>query len=290
MIDLHIHTTYSDGTDTIQELLKKAEEKKLEIISITDHDSIDAYLEIEQNPNLKTFFSGKIVTGCEFKTFYKGISIEILGYNFNYKKIKMPNLNQKEIQEYYLKTFENILNRYGFKYNKEELFVDFNNPEKHYAGYIVAKELLKHPENALLIEQVGGFDENTFFRKQQCNKDSIFFIDESKFFPEVSQVIEIIHEAGGLAFLAHPYLYYTDNDKLIEDILSSTKIDGIECIYPLFSMEQRKKILEFARIYHKYTSGGTDYHAKNKPNIELGTGINNNVNISKDFILEWYHF
>lgn len=289
MIDLHIHTNHSDGTNTVEELLKLADEKKLEIISITDHDSIGAYFELEENNDLKSLFSGTIITGCEFKTFFNGVSIEVLGYDFDYQKIQMPKVNSKEIQALYIEYLKTILDKYGFIYDSNELYIDFHNPQKHFAGYVVASEILRHEENNDLVNWTGGFTANDFFRTQQCNKNSIFYIDESKYYLSIKQIIDIIHEAGGLAFLAHPYIYEVPNqDSFIESILANVKIDGIECIYPLFSKEQRDKILNYANKYKKFVSGGTDYHGLVKPNINLGTGINNNVDIPKEFIADWF--
>lgn len=83
MIDLHIHTTYSDGTYSVKEILKEAQEKKLEVISITDHDNVKAYKEIGKI-DVNNFYSGKIITGCEFKCVLPeyNLPIEILGYEF----------------------------------------------------------------------------------------------------------------------------------------------------------------------------------------------------------------
>ena len=75
MIDLHLYTKHSDGTDSVTELLENVENANLDIISITDHDSVDAYFELEDE-NLRKIFSGKIITGVEMKTHYNGIPIE----------------------------------------------------------------------------------------------------------------------------------------------------------------------------------------------------------------------
>jgi len=97
MIDLHLHTNYSDGTDTVKELLKNAESQKQDIISITDHDSVDAYNELE-NIDTRKLFSGKIIVGAELKTFYNGVPMEVLGYGIDYKKIKINKINVYDIQ------------------------------------------------------------------------------------------------------------------------------------------------------------------------------------------------
>lgn len=87
MIDLHLHTNHSDGTDSVEELLENAEKQKLEIISITDHNSVGAYFELEKNPEIRKKFNGEIVVGSEIKTTFKDTNIEILAYGIDYKKI-----------------------------------------------------------------------------------------------------------------------------------------------------------------------------------------------------------
>ena len=82
MIDLHTHTTYSDGSYNVLELLNEAQKRKLNIISITDHNTIQAHFEL-LNPNIRNIFAGEIITGIELTTTYKGETIEILGYGFN---------------------------------------------------------------------------------------------------------------------------------------------------------------------------------------------------------------
>ena len=87
MIDLHIHSKYSfDGSDDLTEILKMAEQQKLSYISITDHNNTDAYFELE-NLDIKKYYSGKIIPGIEINSKADGIPIEILGYNFDYKKM-----------------------------------------------------------------------------------------------------------------------------------------------------------------------------------------------------------
>lgn len=83
MIDLHIHTTYSDGSYSLKEILEEAQNKKLDIISITDHDCVKAYNELK-NIDVKKIYKGNIITGCEFKCVFPEykLPIEILGYGF----------------------------------------------------------------------------------------------------------------------------------------------------------------------------------------------------------------
>lgn len=288
MIDLHMHTNHSDGTDTVEELLKNAENSNLEIISITDHDSIDAYYELKKYPEIRKLYKGIIITGTELKTYFDDISIEVLAYGCDYEKLNIHKVDTKTLQEANIESFRKVLDREGFKYDPDELYIDLSNPTKHYAGDVVGREIKRYPENDELVKKFGEFTPEIFFRVHQCNKNSVFYINECKHYLGLEETIERIHEAGGLAFLAHGYIYpFEDKDAAIEKILRTTDIDGIECEYPLFSQEQREKAKELVKKYNKFMSGGSDYHAKAKPNTKLGTGIDNNLNVPKELIDNW---
>ena len=81
-IDMHTHTNHSDGSSTVENSLKKAEQLGLSIISISDHNTISAYDEIDKN-NIRSLYNGEIVPGVEITTTYNGEVIEILGYGFD---------------------------------------------------------------------------------------------------------------------------------------------------------------------------------------------------------------
>ena len=164
------------------------------------------------------------------------------------------------------------------------------NTSNIFGSYVFANEILKYNENIRKLEELGGTDltNNNFFRKCECNPNSIFYFDASKYVSSIDEVIQEIHDAGGLAFLAHAYIYDFENPKAeIENILKTTEIDGLECQYPLFTEEQRQEIMALCKKYNKYISGGSDYHGDRKPNIKMGTGIDNNLNIEKEFIQNW---
>ncbi len=288
MIDLHIHTTHSDGTDSVEELLKKAEEKKLEIISITDHDEIGAYIELEENKNLRNLYKGKIIVGAELKTVWDRVPIEILAYGIDYKKIRIHKINMNELQKEVLKKLKKVAKDLGLIYDEKNVYIDEKDPAKKFASFIIGTELLKYKENFEKIKEIGEFIPTSFYRVHQSNKNSPFYVDETYISIDINETISRIHEAGGLAFLAHGYIYPFENkDKTIEEILKTTAIDGMECIYTEFNTQEREKAIKLCKKYDKFMSGGTDYHAKNKPDISLGTGRNNNIKIEKELIEPW---
>lgn len=289
MIDLHLHTNYSDGTDTVKELLLNAELKKLDIISITDHDSVDAYKELE-NSDIRKIFTGKIIVGTELKVYYNGIPMEVLGYGIDYKKIKINKIDLYDVQVDSLNDLKNRAKKLKLVFD-ENISISKTDPKRKFASYVIATELLKYEQNKKILLSIGPeFDATSFYRVHSSNKKSIFYYDESKFGQSLEETIKIIHNAGGIAILAHPLLYPYDCDNKfdeIEKILKNYNLDGLECEYPLFSNEERKKLKTLALKYNKYVTGGTDYHAKSKPNISIGTGINNNVCIDNEYIENW---
>ena len=84
MIDLHVHTNYSDGTWDLKKLLEEAEKAKIEVLSITDHDTVKVYKELEKI-DYKKVYSGKILSGVEFNTVYDGVAFHLLAYDFDYR-------------------------------------------------------------------------------------------------------------------------------------------------------------------------------------------------------------
>lgn len=152
---------------------------------------------------------------------------------------------------------------------------------------LIYVELLRHKEN---YEILGEFTKSMgiFYRKGLSNPNSSYFMNHIEFRPSAKEVVGIIHQAGGKAFLAHPFEYkFEDTIGFIDNLRKETKLDGIECFHPSSVDDNKKDILvEYARKNNLYISGGSDYHGKPKPDIEVGIG-RGNLNISKDLIKEW---
>lgn len=289
MIDIHMHTIYSDGDKTVEEVLKMCEERKLEYISITDHDTCKQY-DDEALKNNK-IFSGKIIKGTELHAAFQNRNIEILAYNIN------PSIINEWCEKYYsedkLKKQQeicqnrlfDICNKHGLIYDKSKI----RKPKKasEYVERPIYEEIMTHKENHKIL---GEFTESfgIFFRKGLANPESSYFMNHIEFRPKYKEVIDIIHKAGGKAFLAHPFEYkFEDTVGFINDLRKEEKLDGIECFHPSSADNDKKDILvEYARKNNLYISGGSDYHGSPKPDIEIGVG-KGNLNISKEIIEEW---
>lgn len=289
MIDLHIHTIYSDGDKTIEEILKMCEEKKLEYISITDHDTCKQYEDETFNNN--KIFNGKIIKGSELHAIFQNKNIEILAYNVNHNIINewckkyYSEDKLKEQQNICYQRLLDICDKHGLIYDKNKIIM----PQKitEYAEIPIYKELMAHKENhKILGELTESF--NVFFRKGLANPTSSYFMNHVEFRPKYKEVIDIIHEAGGKAFLAHPFEYKFENIlQFIDELMQEARLDGIECFHPS-SLDGNKSelLVNYARKNNMFICGGSDYHGKLKPDIQIGVG-RGNLSISKEFVEEW---
>ena len=290
MIDLHMHTRYSDGTDSLVELLNNANKKELKVISITDHDCVDSYKELDEL-HIERYYNGRIIVGCEFTTSYDNRTIEVLGYGFDYKKVD-EYLSNFYTDEFVISSrialfnrLVNILKENNLIYNNE--IIESAIKDKFYL-ITIYNELIKYKENEDILNEHLFDSYSDFIRKGIYNPKSKLFLNHGEFKPKIVDVINIIHSCGGIVFLAHPFQYkFNDTEIFLDKIYNEINFDGIECFYTTFTEEQIDYIKDFANKRNLLISGGSDYHGKNKRNFELGTGYGN-LNISED-ILENYN-
>ena len=292
MIDLHLHTSYSDGTDSLIELLNKAEELKLEYISITDHDTCEAYEELEKI-DVKQYFSGKIIKGVEIKCAYRQRLIEILGYNVNTKTVNdymdsfYQNCSKDKLQQKYFNLLHNKCTEMGLKLSSKEN-IKFN-PKKDWATVAIYEEIKEHIENKEKLP-ADLWQEFTTFSKKYCGRpDEIFYIDKTQDYPSLEEAVKLVKEAGGMVFLPHIFIYkgVKDKNKLLDDIVQDYAIDGVECMHSEFTDEEIQYLMNYTTEHKLYKSGGSDYHGINKPKVKMGVG-KGNLKIESNLIKEWY--
>ena len=269
MVDLHMHTTNSDGTDTTEELLRKCEALKLKLISITDHDTCAAYEDIKKM-DLKSIFTGEIIPGCELTTSYKGRVIEILAYQINTDIInawrKKYNTPQKKLakRHYIANQLLPILKEKGLELDKSE--IDFTQPSCERVIYNLLAKERKKAESILGVNLMKSV--KNFFRDGVSNPESDIYVDTTMFMPSVEEVLKLIKKSGGMSFLAHPYQYaFKDTFEFLNEFISEYKVDGVEAFHSTFTEEEMKKLYKWATLNNLLVSGGSDYHGLNKPEI-----------------------
>ena len=271
MIDLHTHTKYSDGADSLIELLKNAESKKLNIISITDHNTALAYDELEKM-NYKQYYTGKIIPGIELNTKVLGVPIEILGYGIDYKKmseilgdvyIPAEERNKIEVKRLYDRCI-----KAGIKLEKDCL-KSFDGTS--FASKFIQAEIKKYQENKDIITEDAWNDTKVFYRKYMSNPEGILYVEMDDFVPDFNVASELVKKAGGLVFLPHIYEYRENSERIL---------------YTTFTDEQKTALVRLCKDRELYMSGGSDYHGKNKPNVDIGIGFGN-LKVEDSIIDDW---
>lgn len=286
MIDLHMHSKYSDGTDSIIDILKIAEENKLEYISITDHNNVDAYYELE-NIDIAKYYSGKIIRGVELNTKVLGVPIEILSYEFDLDKMK------QKLEKLYISVEErNVIEctRLIEKVIKSGIEIDENIIQRYdskvYASKFIHESITKNESNRKYIDKECFEDSNKFYRKYMSEPTSLFYVDTEDIIPNIEELYEVIQECQGLVFVPHIFEYGQNSNKILEYILENIKIDGIECFYTTFSEEKINYLNNLCEDNNLFKSGGSDYHGDFKKNVFMGSGFGN-LEVPTDIIKNW---
>lgn len=272
MIDLHNHSTYSDGSLTPAELLALAEKTGLRLFSITDHNAVGAYEDL-QDPAVRGKFSGKVLTGCEFSTMVNRQAVEILGYGFDpapvraflaERKRKIPSMMLAELHLIYT-TYQKL----GVRLDLPESAFS---REKHIsAKRFILSELRAHEENKRFFLDPENMKEVLhYYRRELYNPESPLYVDYSPLNPTPKEIVALIHAAGGKAFLAHCYQYTPAVTDHLLEIAAAIGLDGIECYYSSFTKEQTAYLTDLCQKNGLLISGGSDFHGALRPEIPMG--------------------
>ena len=260
--DLHIHSTFSDGTDTPTALVSMAEEKGLGAIALTDHNTVAGLPEFLQAAEGKMV---RVITGTEFSTDYNGIELHILGLFLK--------------QEHFARITD-LLEDYRIR--KEQSNVDLV-AKLNAAGYAIDYDRIKNstPEGqvnrALIAAELTrlGYTESIqgAFKKLLSPKCG-YYVPPTR--PDPFETIRFIKSMGAVAVLAHPFLNL--NEAQLREFLTQAVpagLDAMETLYSTYDEETTDLACAIAEEFGILQSGGSDYHGGNKPHIKLGIGQGN---------------
>lgn len=258
-VDLHVHSTYSDGTLTPSELILLAKEQGLSAMAMTDHDTIAGVSEAMTTGKEHNI---EVIPGIELSSVYGNKEIHILGFFVDHKDPYFNN-SLENLRVVRLERNIRIIEKFktlGIYISFEEMHELYENAvltRAHFADYLLLKGYTKSRNEAF---------------ERYIGDNGPCYMPREKLTPE--QTIKLILDAGGVPVLAHPTLYHLGNsemDKLIKQ-LCRFGLAGIEAIYSTYSMGEELQMRKLAKENHLIISGGSDYHGANKPYIELGTG------------------
>ena len=254
--DLHMHSTYSDGSLSVEELWNEINKASLDVIALTDHDTLRGVKEMIE---LSKKYGVRVIPGLELSTYSNGESIHILGYFKSYESISkefIEYLDGMEEKRYYrLKKMTEMANeRWGFN-------IDFDRIRKEHPY------MLERPHLADAIGEVTGLTRKEVFEKYIGN-DSPIYIPATKI--SVEDGIKLIHDAGGIAVLAHPYCYKkNDHFELIDK-----GVDGVEVFYGPYDKKNYPKYKEYAESHNLIMTGGSDFHTfMDSKHSNIGTAV-----------------
>lgn len=257
MIDLHIHSTKSDGTLTPTELVQHAVEQNIKVMSLTDHDTLAGIDEARQEAHrLGVHF----IPGIEISAKHPNGSLHILGYGVhdNYCPLLKTLKKFRTLRNRRNRKMIEKLQELGYDITFEDLHIGKDNScigKPHIAQALIRKNI------------VSSFDE-AFKRFLGITGEA--YIEKEKF--DFKDAIRLIHDAGGVAVLAHPKTLNLSNEDLINFIkeLKILGLDGIEVYYPKHTEADIQLYLEISQKFDLMVSAGSDYHGANKPDIEMG--------------------
>lgn len=261
LIDLHTHSTCSDGSMTPDELVKHAAENGLAAIALTDHDTVSG---VEEAVSAGERYGVEVVPAIEFSV-KSQTETHILGYfidvhNPVLKEI-LGEIIEKRIERNVMTA--KLLKDLGFDVTLEEaasLAPGGIVGRAHFARVMMNKGYVSSVKEA--FEKYLSSGKPAYFGNQKL---------------EAETAIQAIHSAGGVAFLAHPHLIKISDERLEKYLeeLKSYGLDGLEGYYTDYDEEMQTKFQAMAKKHSLEISGGTDFHAAMKPHISIGKGTGN---------------
>lgn len=266
IVDLHVHSTESDGTLSPEEVVFAAKEAGLSALALTDHDTASG---VNKAAPAAAVCGIELIPGIELSTQYQISSskngekeVHIVGL---YIDPDNGTLQQKTAEFRACRDDRNekmveALQNEGFSITMKDVIAE--NPDSVITRANIARYLYNHGEIKSIQE---AFDK---YIGDGCR----CYVGRFKVTP--MEAVTLIHEAGGIAILAHPLLYHMSSvnlQRLLDD-LKAVGLDGIEAIYSTYTTGEEQLVKKLAAQNNLLISGGSDFHGANKPSIHLGTG------------------
>ena len=269
-IDLHVHSTFSDGSEPTEKLVELAAEAKLAAFALTDHDTTDGYKSLYQaaskyNTGLPKDEQLEVLPGVEISAAYKKGDIHILGllvdpddsdFNALLKSAEKERIGRN------IKMIDNLKSA-GLPISYEEIVAaspDSIITRAHFGKYLVDKGIVNDYPSAF---------------EKYLGDDTPYYV--ARKFTSPKDAIEGIIKAGGVPVLAHPITYRLPTPELeaLVDTLISYGLRGIETIYSSHSKQDENYLRGLAKRKGLIITGGSDFHGKPKPAINMGIGRGN---------------
>ncbi len=268
-IDLHVHTTASDGTVSGRGVVELARGIGLAAIAVTDHDTVSGYAEAAE---VGRELGVEVVPGIEISTKYGG-PIHILGYYIDTESKELLSVMDWVVQD------RDARNRKLAELMAADgLPVSYDEMQRRF-GKVIGR-----PHFAELLVELGMAESVQDAFDRYVEKGRKYYLPRN--FLSIERSVESIVEAGGVPVLAHPFQYKRDDAGLREIIEHCMEhgLGGIECRYSGYDADKVAYLEALAEEYHLVKTGGSDFHGDNKPHIALGRGIEGKLDVPYEFL------
>ncbi len=276
MIDLHIHSLYSDdGEFTPEELVKKCAAQGIQWMAVTDHNCVRANEEAAR----KAAGAGiRYTSGIEIDCVYEHVNFHVLGYAIDAASSDFAGI-EENVRTQSLRASRLMLEKtraLGFSVEEAEMehMARGRYWSESWTGEMFAELLLSRPEykdNVLLLpyreEGVRGDNPYVNFYWDFYAQGKPCYVPVA--FPQMEEILDIIHQNHGVAVLAHPGVNLKNTPGLLNDI-AELGIDGLEAFSSYHSLRESERYSDFASQNHLFVTCGSDFHGKIKPSIGLG--------------------
>ena len=259
LIDLHVHSTASDGSLTPTEVVNRAAGLGLTAMALTDHDTVSG---IDEALKAAKDLDMEVIPGIEVSCIYKEKEIHILGLYIDHTNPELLSFLKEASRKRYDRNMEMLaaFNKNGFEITVEDLHC--GNPKTVITRAHFARALLKRG-------YVSSVDQA--FRKY-LNPDRPYYRSRELITPE--EVLNALQAAGGFPVLAHPLQYklgWAGTEELVS-MLKEHGLCGLECFHSSNNQDESGKLRKLAKKYSLAPTGGSDFHGAAKPDIEIGSG------------------
>ncbi len=246
-IDFHLHTYYSDGTMSPEEIVVEAKRQGLDAIAITDHNKLDSWEELQR---LGEIYDIKVIRGVEINCKHKGREYHLLAYGFETSKALMELIEKASSELDRMNS--DLIQKLVFEHTTISM-ADYESYsyDRSKGGWKGLHYLL---DRGLTKELFEGFK---FYKSYGCD-----FSDYD--FPELELLCKAIKEAGGVSVIAHPGEY--NKEASVEEVIETLKafkaagIQGVECYYPTHSQRLREALVAFCKSNNLLVTLGSDEH------------------------------
>jgi predicted metal-dependent phosphoesterase TrpH len=240
MLELHCHTTYSDGKLTPRQLVELAIATGVEALAITDHDTVLGWDEAGQ---AAAGTSLEIVPGVELSTSYNGRSLHILGYYPDAATLSLPLQERTRGRHRRAQAMAAKLTELGYPITLPEMPDSMAPGRPHVAAALVSAGYVKHPQEAF---------------ERWLGEDKPAYVEYEKF--SAVEGIQLLRHCGAVPVWAHPYLFRGGPVPEVLPVLVEAGLMGIEVYHPNHAQRDRRRLETLCNQYGLLKTGGSDYH------------------------------